>query len=104
MLGAGDDNAGEPSSKLEKMPEALEIRFASSAAPPHLRDKATIYVLDPTRGYVTARQGTNGASCIVVRSDWQWPSPPFRDDVYWRFATTRKAQGRCCRTTYMRPN
>lgn len=72
-----------PPPKLEKMPKALEIRFASSAAPPHLRDKATIYVLDPTKGYVTARQGTNGARCIVVRSDWQWPSPPFRDDVYW---------------------
>src|SRR5215470_246609 len=69
--------------KLEKMPEALEIRFASSAAPPHLRDNATVYVLDPAKGYVIARQGTNGATCIVVRSDWQWPDPPFRDDVYW---------------------
>jgi hypothetical protein len=69
--------------KLEKMPESLEIRFASSAAPPHLRDNATIYVLDPGKGYVIARQGTNGATCIVVRSDWQWPSPPLRDDVYW---------------------
>lgn len=69
--------------KLEKMPEALEIRFASSAAPPHLRDGATVYILDPDKGYVTARQGTNGVSCIVVRSDWQWASPPFRDDVYW---------------------
>ena len=69
--------------KLEKMPEALEIRFASSAAPPHLRDSATIYALDPARGYVMAREGTNGVSCVVVRSDWQWPSPPFRDDIYW---------------------
>ncbi len=69
--------------KLEKMPEALEIRFASSAAPPHLRDNATVYILDPGKGYVIARQGTNGVSCIVVRSDWQWPSPPFRDDIYW---------------------
>ena len=69
--------------KLEKMPESLEIRFASSAAPPHLRDNGTIYVLDPAKGYVIARQGTSGATCIVVRSDWQWPSPPFRDDVYW---------------------
>ena len=28
--------------KVEKMPEALEVRFASSAAPPHLRDNTTI--------------------------------------------------------------
>ena len=74
--------AGAPP-KLEKMPEALEIRFASSAAPPHLRDNVTIYVLDPAKGYVMARRGKNGVSCIVVRSDWQWPSPPFRDDIYW---------------------
>ena len=74
--------AGTPP-KLEKMSESLEIRFASSAAPSHLRDNATIYVLDPAKGYVIARQGTNGATCIVVRSDWQWPDPPFRDDVYW---------------------
>jgi hypothetical protein len=69
--------------KLEKMPEALEIRFATSAAPPHLRDNATVYVLDPAKGYVLARSGNNGVSCIVVRSDWQWPTPPFRDDIYW---------------------
>jgi hypothetical protein len=69
--------------KLEKMPEALEIRFASSAAPPPVRDNATIYVLDPAKGYRIANQGTNGVSCIVIRTDWQWPSPPFRDDIYW---------------------
>ena len=41
--------------KLEKMPEALEIRFASSAAPPHLRDNATVYILDPGKvGHDTA--------------------------------------------------
>ena len=69
--------------KVEKMPEALEIRFASSAAPPHLRDDATVYVLDPDKGYVMAQHGKNGVSCIVVRSDWQWATPPFRDDIYW---------------------
>src|SRR5437868_7113446 len=69
--------------KLERMPEALEIRFALSAAPPHLRDKATTYVLDPTKGYVLSHKGTNGASCIVVRSDWQFPTDPFRDDIFW---------------------
>lgn len=69
--------------RLERMPQALEMRFALSAAPPHLRDSAAVYVLDPAKGYVLARPGTNGVSCIVVRSDWQWPSPPFRDDIYW---------------------
>src|SRR5437868_5243317 len=69
--------------KLEKMPEPLEARFALSAAPPHLRENATVYILDPTKGYALSHQGTNGVSCIVVRSDWQWASPPFRNDIYW---------------------
>ncbi len=70
-------------SKLERMPESLEIRFALSAAPPHLRDSATTYVLDPAKGYVLSHKGTNGISCIVVRSDWQFPNQPFRDDIFW---------------------
>jgi len=64
------------------MPESLEIRFALSAAPPQLRDGATTYVLDPAKGYVLNRKGTNGVSCIVVRSDWQFDEP-FRDDIFW---------------------
>jgi hypothetical protein len=79
-------SAGSPGvaeSKLERMPESLEVRYALSAAPPHLRDAATIYVLDPAKGYVLNHKGTNGISCIVVRSDWQWANQPFRDDIAW---------------------
>jgi hypothetical protein len=74
---------GGPPPKLERMPEALENRFALSAAPSHLRDNATVYLLDPAKGYVLSRHGTNGISCIVVRSDWQWANQPFRDDIFW---------------------
>lgn len=77
-----DGSVSDPAPKLERMPESLETRFALSAAPPHLRDNATIYLLDPAKGYVLSHQGTNGISCIVVRSDWQFDQP-FRDDVYW---------------------
>ena len=69
--------------KLEKMPEALENRFALSAIPSHLRQAATTFVLDPAKGYVLSQKGTNGISCIVVRSDWQWPDSSFRDDIFW---------------------
>src|SRR5438105_10713003 len=78
-------SAGSPgvaASKLERMPESLEVRYALSAAPPHLREAATTYVLDPSQGYVLNHKGTNGISCIVVRSDWQW-SKPFRNDIAW---------------------
>jgi len=69
--------------KLERMPESLELRYALSAAPPHVRDGATIYVLDPSVGYVLNHKGTNGVSCLVVRSDWQFANREFRDDIIW---------------------
>jgi hypothetical protein len=65
------------------MPEVLEVRYALSALPPHLRDGATIFILDPDKGYARHTQGTNGMSCIVVRSDWQFPKRAFRDDIFW---------------------
>ena len=68
---------------LERMPESLETRFALSAIPPHLRDAATVYLLDPAKGYVAARKGSRGVSCIVVRTDWQFPKEPFHDDIFW---------------------
>jgi hypothetical protein len=71
-----------PTSALERMPESLETHFALSAAPPHLRDSATVFLLDPGKGYVLNRKGTNGVSCIVVRSDWQFKQA-FRNDIYW---------------------
>src|SRR5215472_14160277 len=68
--------------KLEKMPESLEVRFALSAVPPHLRDSATTYTLDPNTGYVVSHRGTNGFSCIVMRTEWSWPQLAFRDDIF----------------------
>jgi hypothetical protein len=67
---------------VEAMPRELEVRWELSALPDRLRDSATAYVLDPARGYVVERIGTNGMSCIVVRSDWQFDLP-FRSDIYW---------------------
>lgn len=58
--------------KLEKMPADLETDFALSALPAHLRDAATVYLLDPNKGYYIARQGTNGFSTFVNRTEWEW--------------------------------
>ncbi len=79
---AAQSSTAGSSPKLERMPELLETRFALSAAPPHLRGGATVFLLDPEKGYVLDRKGTNGVSCIVVRSDWQFDQP-FRNDIYW---------------------
>jgi len=65
---------------LEPMPPALETRFALSALPPALRDDASVYVLDPKKGYVLARRGNSGLSCVVQRTVWEMND--YRDDIY----------------------
>jgi hypothetical protein len=65
---------------LDTMPPKLEMELALSAAPPHLRDKATVHLLDPKTGYKIAQQGTNGITCIVERT--QWELADFRNDIY----------------------
>jgi hypothetical protein len=65
---------------IEQMPAKLETQFALSAAPPALRDKATVYLLDPKKGYQLSRQGTSGVTCVVERTVWEWAD--FRNDIY----------------------
>ena len=48
---------------IEQMPPGLETRFALSALPPALRDKANVHLLDPKTGYKLSRQGTLIAAC-----------------------------------------
>lgn len=71
---------GRPETTLEPMPAKLEMQYALSALPPALRDKATVYVLDPSKGYRLARQGTSGVECLVERTVWEMAD--FRDDLY----------------------
>jgi len=66
--------------KLEKMPADLETDFALSSLPPHLRNEATVYLLDPDKGYYATRKGSNGFSCMVLRTEWEWEE--FTDDCF----------------------
>jgi hypothetical protein len=50
----------------ELLPREEEMRMALAAAPPHLQAGAAVYVLE-RNGFVLARPGTNGFSCIVNR-------------------------------------
>jgi len=65
---AGDDNASvfARSRQYPLLPRDLEIALALSAAPPHLRESATVWTLDST-GYTVAKPGSNAFSCIVSR-------------------------------------
>jgi hypothetical protein len=65
---------------LEQMPARLETQFALSALPPAMRDKASVYLLDPRRGYQLAQQGTSGVACLVERTAWE--QADFRKDIY----------------------
>lgn len=65
---------------IDRMPAELETRLALSAAPPRVRDRAAVHLLDPGKGYHLTRQGTNGVTCIVERTAWELSD--FRDDIY----------------------
>ena len=72
--------------KIDALPRDLEIQLALSALPPHLRDKATAYVLNPDKGFEVARQGTNGFHAFVSRIGddtfrGTWPLTRYRDDI-----------------------
>jgi hypothetical protein len=49
---------------LPTLPREREIEVALSAAPEHLRAGAAVYARTAT-GYVLARKGTNGFTCII---------------------------------------
>ena len=48
------------------LPRAVEIELALSAAPKHLREAATVWILEQA-GYTMARQGSNAFTCLVSR-------------------------------------
>lgn len=65
---------------IEPMPEDLEMRLALSAAPPPLREEATVFLLDPAKGFRLAREGSSGVTCLVQRTVWELADD--RDDIY----------------------
>lgn len=77
---AAQDTHAAPSAALEPIPRDLEIRWALSAAPPHIRNDATVWVLDPSEGYVVAQRGESGLECLVSRTAPE--QGVYRDDVY----------------------
>lgn len=95
QMAGGRDN-------LEPLPRDLEMELALSALPPHLRGKATVYVLDPTRGFEVARRGTNGFHALVARTGedamrGSWPLTHYRNDILYPVSFDRigaKAQMR----------
>ena len=85
LIAAGAPSRGSVKS-IEPLPRDLEIQLALSALPPHLRDQATVYVLNPAKGFSVARKGTNGFHALVARTGddsfrGTWPLQAYRDDI-----------------------
>ena len=83
---AEDQQASKPGNKIEPLPRDLEIQLALSALPSHLRENATVYVLNPAKGFEVAREGTNGFHAFVARTGddtfrGSWPLTEYRDDI-----------------------
>lgn len=79
-------NQQNSSTTIDPLPRDLEIQLALSALPPHLRENATDYVLNPNKGFEVARQGTNGFHAFVARIGddtfrGTWPLVQYRDDI-----------------------
>src|ERR1700690_1117205 len=85
-LTASAEDRQTQTNKIEPLPHDLEIQLALSALPPHLRDNATVYVLNPDKGFEVAHKGTNGFHAFVARTGddtfrGAWPLTAYRDDI-----------------------
>lgn len=72
--------------RFNPLPRDLEIQLALSALPAHLRENATVYVLNPEKGFEVARKGANGFHAFVARTGedamrGSWPFREYRDDI-----------------------
>jgi hypothetical protein len=80
LIGISERPSQAAETTIEQMPAQLETQFALSALPPAMRDLATVYLLDPKKGYQLSRQGTSGVTCLVERTAWE--QADFRNDIY----------------------
>ena len=86
MASAEDKQAPKVMNKVEPLPRDLEIQLALSSLPPHLRDNATVYTLNPDKGFEVARKGSDGFHAFVARTGddsfrGSWPLTAYRDDI-----------------------
>lgn len=83
---AQNKKTSKGTNKFEPLPHDLEIQLALSSLPPHLREGATVYVLNPDKGFEVARKGTNDFHAFVARTGddmmrGSWPLTEYRDDI-----------------------
>ena len=91
-IGAAQNASGQSGTNtIDALPRDLEIQLALSALPRHLQEGATVYVLNPDKGFDVARKGTNGFHAFVARTGEDtmrgpWPLTKYRDDILYPIA------------------
>jgi hypothetical protein len=80
--------------RIEPLPRDLEIQLALSALPRHLRDNATVYILNPAKGFEVARKGSGDFHAFVARTGddtfrGSWPFTEYRSDILYPVAFDR---------------
>lgn len=80
--------------KIEPLPGDLEIQLALSALPRHLRENATVYTLNPAKGFEVGRKGTGDFHAFVARIGddafrGSWPLTEYRSDILYPVAFDR---------------
>lgn len=86
IASAANIPASKVMNKIEPLPRDLEIQLALSALPAHLRENATVYTLNPEKGFEVARKGNNGFHAFVARTGddafrGSWPLTKYSDDI-----------------------
>ncbi len=76
---------------IDPLRKDMEIELALSALPSHLRDDATMYTLNPKKGFEVTRTGTNGFHAFVIRTGpgafrASWPFTKYPDDIIGPFS------------------
>ena len=86
LIASAENKPAGVRNQIEPLPRDLEIQLAQSTLPPHLRENATVYVLNPAKGFEVAKNGTNGFHALVARTGddtffGTWPLTEYRDDI-----------------------
>lgn len=81
-MAMAQDRAGDPAAVAMAalnvvLPRDVEQELALSAAPPHLRADASVYVFG-TKGFERVRTGSNGFSCLVNRDAFFYRAAAFK--------------------------
>src|SRR5947208_16392267 len=95
-VSAQNKQTSSGTNKIEPLPRDLEIQLALSSLPPHLRENATVYVLNPDKGFEVARAGTNGFSALVARTGddamrGPWLLTAYPDDILYPISWAQAA-------------